>query len=131
MAVRLETALRADTTGEAYRRFIAEHWPGAPFYFWREDASLLRAVIGSAPGRRGVLWGLDYDIMADRHALTRLREIAPGPQARRLADSAVAVADSAFARALREQNPGLFYMFGGCRTSGPCLTGASPHLALL
>jgi hypothetical protein len=113
MAARLEAALRADTTGEAYRRFTADHWPGAPFYFWREDAALLRAVIGSTPGQRGVLWGLDYDILADRHVLTRLREIAPNPETRRLVDSAVAVVDSAFARALREQNPGLFYMFGG------------------
>lgn len=113
MAVELEAALRADTTGEAYRRFTADHRPGAPFYFWREDAALLRAVIASTPGRRGVLWGLDYDIMADRHLLTRLRKLAPDPEARRLVDSAVAVVDSAFARALREQNPGLFYMFGG------------------
>lgn len=113
VAARLEAALRADTTGEAYRRFIGDHWPGAPFYFWREDATLLRAVIRSTPGRRGVLWGLDYDIMADRHAMTRLRMLAPGREARRLVDSAVAVMDSAFARALGDQNPGLFYMFGG------------------
>ncbi len=113
MAERLETSLRADTTGESYRRFTREHFPGAPFYFWREDAALLRAVIASTPGRRGVLWGLDYDIMADRHLLGRLRQLAPNADARRLADSASAVADSAFERALREQNPGLFYMFGG------------------
>jgi hypothetical protein len=105
--------LRADSTGEAYRRFFADHWPGAPFYFWREDAALLRAVIASTPGRRGVLWGLDYDILADRHVMPRLRQLSSRPEARRLVDSAAAVMDSAFARALREQNPGLFYMFGG------------------
>jgi hypothetical protein len=113
MAARLEAASRADTTGEEYRRFIADHYPAAPFYFWREDAALLRGVIGSTPGQRGVLWGLDYDILADRHMMTRLRKIAPGPEARRLVDSAAAVMDGAFARALGEQNPGLFYMFGG------------------
>lgn len=113
MAERLEAALRADTTDELYQRFISDHFPGAPFYFWREDAALLRAVVAATPGRRGVLWGLDYDIMADRHLFGRLRQLAPDAEARRLADSASAVADSAFAQALREQNPGLFYMFGG------------------
>jgi hypothetical protein len=89
------------------------HWPGALFYFWLEDAALLRAVIGSTPGKRGVLWGLDYDISADRHVPGRLWEIAPNPEARRLVDSAVAVVHSAFARALRERKPGLIHMVGG------------------
>ncbi len=113
MAARLEAALRSDTTGESYRRFLAEHRPGAPFYFWREDAALLRAVVASTPGQHGVLWGLDYDVLADRHVLEPLRALARTAAARRLVDSATAVVDSAFARALREQNPGLFYMFGG------------------
>ncbi len=113
LAVRLETALRADTTGAAYLQFLGDHWPGTPFYFWREDAALLRVVTASTAGRRGVLWGLDYDILGDRHLLARLRQIAPSADARRVADSAKTVTDSALARALREQNPGLFYMFGG------------------
>lgn len=113
MAVRLENALRADQDDEAYLEFLKRHWPGAPFYHWREDAALLRAVVNSTPGRRGVLWGLDYDIMADRHALRRLRELAPDAIARRVADSAIAVTDSALERAMREQNPALVWMFGG------------------
>jgi len=113
LAVRLENALRADNDGAAYLGFLRRHWPGAPFYNWREDAALLRAVINSTPGRRGVLWGLDYDILADRHALLRLRELAPDPVARRVADSAVAVTDGALERAMREKNPALVWMFGG------------------
>ena len=113
MAARLEAALRSDTTGEAYLRFTAEHRPGAPFYFWREDAALLRAVVASTPGQRGVFWGLDYDILADRHVLEPLRTLARTPASRRLVDSAATVVDSAFARALWEGNPGMFYMFGG------------------
>jgi hypothetical protein len=113
LAVRLETALRADKTDAAYLAYLKAHWPGAPFYTWREDAALLRAIVNSTPGQRGVLWGLDYDIIADRHALGRLRELAPDASARRVADSAIAVADSALDRAMREQNPGLIPMFGG------------------
>ena len=113
LAVRLETALRADKTDAAYLDYLRRHWPGAPFFTWREDAALLRAVVNSTPERRGVLWGLDYDIVADRHALGRLRELAPDGNARRVADSAIAVADSALDRGMREQNPGLITMFGG------------------
>lgn len=113
LAARLETALRADANDSAYLTFLSDHWPGAPFYTWREDAAFLRAVVSSTPGRRGVLWGLDYDIIADRHALTRLRDLSPDAGVRRIADSAIAVADSALERAMREQNPGLLPMFGG------------------
>jgi hypothetical protein len=113
LAVRLENALRADRDDTAYLTFLRRHWPGAPFFAWREDAALLRAVVNSTPGQRGVLWGLDYDIVADRHALGRLRELAPDPNARRVADSAIAVADSALDRGMRQQNPGLITMFGG------------------
>jgi hypothetical protein len=113
LAIRLEGALRADANDVAYLEFLKRHWPGAPFFNWREDAALLRAVINSTPGQRGVLWGLDYDIIADRHALARLRDLAPSRDARRVADSAIVVADSALERAMREKNPGRIMMFGG------------------
>jgi len=109
----LEDALRADMNDAAYLKFLREHWPGAPFFNWRQDAALLRAVVTSTPGKRGVLWGLDYDIVADRHALARLRELAVDAPERRIADSAIAVADSSLARGMREQNPGMMLMFGG------------------
>lgn len=113
LAVRLEQALRADNDDTAFLTFLREHWPGAPFFTWREDAAYLRAIVNSTPGRRGVLWGLDYDILADRHLLERLRDLAPDGDARRVTDSVRAVADSALARGMREQNPGLILMFGG------------------
>lgn len=113
LAGRLEAALRVEPTDSAYRAFLAEHRPGAPFFFWREDAALLRAVVSATPGRTGVLWGLDYDILADRHLFQRLRALAPTAAARAVADSAIGVADSAFAQVVREGNPGRLYMFGG------------------
>jgi hypothetical protein len=103
----------ADTTGAAYLAFTRDHFPGAPFYFWREDAALLRAAVHAAGGRDDVLWGLDYDIVADRWALRRLRDIAPSAQARAAAETVIARADSAFRQAMSTQNPGLLMMFGG------------------
>ncbi|MFN2400611.1 MAG: hypothetical protein ABR543_18540 [Gemmatimonadaceae bacterium] len=113
LAAALNRAIAADSTGDEYLRFLRDHWPGAPFYNWREEASLLRSAIAAAGGKKDVLWGLDYDIMADRYALRRLRDIAPNPAARLMAEAVILRADSALAKAMATQNPGLIFMFGG------------------
>jgi len=113
LAAELNRRVLADANGAAYAAFGREHFPGALFYNWREDAALLRTVIAAAGGRQDVLWGLDYDIVADRYTLRRLRDIAPTPRARAAADAVIARADSALRQALATQNPGLLMMFGG------------------
>lgn len=115
LASALNRAVLQDASGNAYQAFLRDHFPGAPFYNWREDAALLRTAVAAAGGRDDVLWGLDYDIMADRYALRRLRDIAPTPRARAAAEAVIARADSAMAEALATQNPGLIMMFGGPR----------------
>lgn len=113
MAAELNRRVLADASGAAYAGFVREHFPGAPFYNWREDAALLRTAIQAAGGGSDVLWGLDYDIMADRYTLRRLRDIAPTPRARAAAEAVIVRADSALQQALATQNPGLLMMFGG------------------
>ena len=113
MATELNRRLLADTDGAAFLAFQRDYFPGAPFYRWREDAALLRTAVTAAGGRGDVLWGLDYDIVADRYALRRLRDIAPTPAARAAAEAVIARADSALAQALATGNPGLLMMFGG------------------
>jgi hypothetical protein len=113
LAAELNRLVLADTGGAAYAAFQRDYFPGAPFYNWREDAALLRTAIAASDGRDDVLWGLDYDIVADRYTLRRLRDIAPNPRARAAAESAIARADSALQQALATQNPGLLMMFGG------------------
>ena len=113
MATELNRRVLADTTGTAVGAFHRDYFPGAPFYRWREDAALLRTAVAAAGGGADVLWGLDYDIVGDRYALRRLRDIAPNAAARAAAENAIARADSALAQALATQNPGLLMMFGG------------------
>ena len=113
LAYELNRRVLADTTGAAFLAFQRDYFPGAPFYRWREDAALLRAAVAAAGGRDDVLWGLDYDIVADRFALRRLRDLAPTPAARAAAESVIARADSALQQALATRNPGLLMMFGG------------------
>ncbi|HET7460053.1 MAG TPA: hypothetical protein VFJ82_02350 [Longimicrobium sp.] len=113
LAAELNRRVLADTTGTAYAAFVREHFPGAPFYNWSEDAALLRTAVQAAGGRPDVLWGLDYDILADRYTLRRLRDIAPTPRARAAAEAVIARADGALRQALATRNPGLLMMFGG------------------
>lgn len=105
--------LASDPTGGSLLAFQKAHWPGLPFFSRREEAELLATVVAASGGRRDVLWGLDYDIVADRYALRRLREIAPNARARRVADSVIALADTGLAQAMAQKNPGLLMMFGG------------------
>lgn len=81
---------------EAYAQFLADHWPGLPFYSWREEAELLADAVRT--GGEEVLWGLDYDVLGDRYPLHRLRDLAPDAEARAAADRAVERADSLLER---------------------------------
>lgn len=110
--------------GDAYAGLLREIWPAPPFYTWKEDAELLGDAVRAAGSRDDVLWGLDYDILADRHALRRLRELAPGAAARAVVDAQLAAADSGLAGALREKNPMRIWMFGGPTDAYPALRGA-------
>jgi len=105
--------LARDPSGGTLLAFQKQHWPGLPFFSRREEADLLATAVAASGGRRDVLWGLDYDILADRYALRRLREIAPSARARQVADSVIALADSGLAQAMAQKNPGLLMMFGG------------------
>lgn len=91
--------------------FVNRWWPGAPFYSLREEAELLAAAAQAAGGEAEVLWGLDYDIVADRYTLRRLHELAPTPAARQAAERVMAAADSMLHAALAAQNLAGVFMF--------------------
>ena len=105
-------ALGADPAG-AITGFVTEYYPGVPFYNLREEAHLLAGAVAAAGRRPDVLWGLDYDVMADRYALRRLRAIAPNASARAAADRAIAVGDSMLDAALAAGNPATVFAFAG------------------
>jgi hypothetical protein len=105
-------ALSPDIT-KRVDQFTRDRPPGIPFFTLREEAELLGAAVAAMGNRPDVLWGLDYDVVADRWLLPRLRESAATPAARRALDDAIALSDTLLARALREKNPGLAMMFGG------------------
>jgi hypothetical protein len=128
LASELNRQVLRDADGASYDAFLRAHFPAAPFYGWREDAAFLRAAVLAAGGRDDVLWGLDYDIVADRYTLRRLRDIAPNARARAAAEAVIARADSGLRQALATENPGLLMMFGGPRdVYGPLREAYAPE----
>ena len=97
----------------AVERFVNDHRPGAPFYGLREEAALLADVAAAG----GSVWGLDYDILADRYLLRKLEEAAPTPAARDAAAAVRTRADSMLTAALAAGNPGAIFMFASPDTA--------------
>lgn len=112
LAAALDSVARRPAPLDALTRFFHEHWPGAPFFAMQPEAQLLADAV-TASSARPVLWGLDYDIMADRYALARLEALARTAAERQAVAHLRHVADSLLRRAMAERNPGLIMMFGG------------------
>lgn len=112
LAAALDSVARLPRPLDAMDAFFEAHWPGAPFFTLRPEAQLLADAVAASPARQ-VLWGLDYDIMADRYALARLQSLARTGPERAAAGRLRSVADSLLRRAMAEGNPGLIMMFGG------------------
>lgn len=109
----LEGLARAEDPLDAFVDFFAAHAPGTAFFTAREDAQMLIDAVRATGGAEGTLWGLDYDILADRYALRRLRDLAPDDAARRAVDAAIDLADRGLERALETGNPMGVVMFSG------------------
>lgn len=113
MADTLDGLARHDFALESMVVFFSLHPPGGLFFNLQQEAQMLAEVVESVADEPDVLWGLDYDIVGDRFALHRLRELAPNEEARAAADRAIALSDARFAEALETKNPGASLMFGG------------------
>lgn len=108
-AEKLADVLAGPAPMEGYRRFLDEHWPGVPFFGWREEAGLLAEAVRVAGEE--ALWGIDYDILGGRYPLHRLRELAPDAAARAAVDRLIERADSLLARASETGEPSTIMMF--------------------
>ena len=71
MAAELDRASAGGVDG--LRQLLADPRSQAAFFGMREEAGMLAAIRAAVPPGRPVLWGLDYDIAADRLAIARLK----------------------------------------------------------
>lgn len=105
------SAMAAARTGggrAAFDALFADTMNWMAFYTMPAETDLLAWAASPDAGGYDV-WGLDYDVMGDRHALRRLQAIAPASARARVAE-AIALADSGFA-AVRRGDPSRLFSF--------------------
>jgi len=95
MAAELDRAAADDF--EAVRRMFADQASWVAFYTLREEAELAAAARAAVPGDVPVLWGMDYEVGADRRLIALLKA-RPKPVA---AEAALAALDAASAASWR------------------------------
>ena len=102
---RLDAIARGSRATERLDSLMATWFSAVPFYTLAEERSLLASAMmaqGSLAPMR--IWGLDYDISADRLFLRELEALAP-PSGRAAVQRARELADSGFAAVSRPGRP--------------------------
>jgi hypothetical protein len=110
MAALLDVEARGGTT--RLKRFFADPANAVAFYMLEPEAAFLAEARAAVPGPTPMLWGLDYEVGADRRLIRELERRAPaGARAavRRLSEAARA----SWAEYETSRNPGKMFAFGG------------------
>lgn len=112
MAAALDAAL-ASSDPNAFRRLLTTPESRVAFFGMREEAAWLRAIHGALRGKGGSLWGMDYEVGADRYLIRKLQATRkPAAAERALARLAAASTDS-WARYEQTHNPEMIFSFAG------------------
>ncbi|HEY7569237.1 MAG TPA: hypothetical protein VH762_16765 [Gemmatimonadaceae bacterium] len=102
---RLDAIARGPRASERLDTLMASWFSAVPFYTLAEERALLSSAMtpqGSIPAMR--IWGLDYDVSADRLFLRELEALAPA-SGRAAVRRARELADSGFAAVSRPGQP--------------------------
>lgn len=91
--------------------FFQEYPPGVAFFTLKEEADLLVAARAAVDGKEPVLWGLDYEVTADRFLFDRMRAKAPAGPARAAAEALHEKSAAAWKTVSETKNPGAFFSF--------------------
>jgi erythromycin esterase-like protein len=121
-----ETARGADGL-QKLTKFYEDNPPGVAFYTLREEAELLVAARAAVTGPDPVLWGLDYEMMADRFLLDGVRRRAPAGPAKAAAEALYEKSAAAFKTVKDTGNPGAFFSFSNPPEILSDLRQAWPH----
>lgn len=103
--MRLDSMARGRVPLEALDTLLSSWLTAVPFYTLRQERDLLAAAMsaqGSSPPLR--IWGLDYEVSADRLLLRELEQLAPAGN-RDIVRRARELADSGFAALVTQGNP--------------------------
>lgn len=112
MARELDRALASGGV-DALSAYYARHETAVAFYGMREEAEFLAAARRVLPQGEQAIWGLDYEVAADRRLIALLKaKPKPAAAARALSElDAASAADWAEYR--KTKNPGMIFSFHG------------------
>jgi hypothetical protein len=111
MARALDETVRGEDGVGKLAKFFAANPPGVAFYTLQEEAGMLAAVRAAAQGTTPVLWGFDYEMMADYYLLDGVRRRAPEGAAKTAAEALYAKSGAAFEKVVKSHNPSAFFSF--------------------
>ena len=106
---------RAVTAGglEGIQRLYADPASRVAFFGLREEAELLAAVRDALPGRAPFLWGLDYEVGADRHLIATLKAMRKPAAAQAAVAALERASQASWERYEATRNPQFIYSFAG------------------
>ncbi|WGM38183.1 hypothetical protein [Caulobacter sp. NIBR1757] len=62
---------------EGLKAYYRANPPGPAFYTMADETRMLAAVRSALPGKKQLIWGLDYEVIMDRRLIARLKAKAP------------------------------------------------------
>jgi hypothetical protein len=91
--------------------FFQEYPPGVAFFTLKEEAELLVAARAAVADKAPVLWGLDYEVTADRFLFDRMRGKAPAGPTKAAVEALHEKSAAAWKTVSETKNPGAFFSF--------------------
>lgn len=111
MASELDRAARGGVDG--MRTLFADPGANVAFFGMREEAEWLVAVRAATHGRRQAIWGLDYEVGADRRLIAQLKAKRKPAAAASALDALEAASNASWARYSETHSPQHIFSFGG------------------
>ncbi len=98
---------------ESLREFLNTPGQAVAFFGMAEEAQLLVDVRAATAGSDTVLWGLDYEVLADRYLLAQLQTMDKPEAAQQALDVLSAASAQSWERYAEERSPQYIYSFAG------------------
>ena len=111
MAAALDSALMQGPG--AAEKFLTTPESRVAFYGMKEEADFLSTVRSALPRQRQVLWGLDYEIGADRHLIAQLEHRRKPAAASAALKKLAAASSDSWTRYEATHDPALIFSFAG------------------
>jgi hypothetical protein len=111
MAAELDEAARGGLAG--VRRLFADREAWMAFYTTRQEAALAAAARRAVPSEAPVLWGLDYEVAADRRLIALLEPFPKPPAAAAALAALKAASAESWSRYEETRGPQHIFSFAG------------------